>query len=178
MPDVGCIAKAQGLTLYEFGVNAVMRANKGLAVGTRSMPEMSCDEHTLYEQIEHVGVLTDHAPKVDHGSHGVAGSEPHEAVSWCHARCLTKALKRPLKHHQVVEPMIGHSDAEGMFEKSRSRPARATRRMRCATQPVHDSEMSVSASVGLCGPSAWASAGECAGLVTGTLCEPGSEFSR
>ncbi len=89
-------------------------------VGMRSMPGNPYDGHTVDSQIEQIGVLTGARPKmalVDRGYRGVQTSASTR-LQVSHTRRLPKNLKKLLKRHQVVEPMISHMKSDGLLNRN------------------------------------------------------------
>lgn len=121
-PEVECIAKGKAKTPYEFGVkvSVAVTAREGLVVGMRSMPGNPYDGHTLAEQLEQVGILTDVQPATVLADRGYRGVEPPSGTQLLisHTRKLPARLKRLLKRRQVVEPMIGHMKADGLLGRN------------------------------------------------------------
>jgi transposase, IS5 family len=121
-PEVECIAKGKARTPYEFGVkvSVAVTAGEGLVVGMRSMPGNPYDGHTVDSQLEQVGILTGHTPKIVLADRGYRGVEPPSGTRLLisHTRRLPKRLKQLLKRRQVVEPMIGHMKADGLLCKN------------------------------------------------------------
>ena len=109
-------------TPYEFGVkvSVAVTAGEGLVVGMRSMPGNPYDGHTVDSQLEQVGILTGHTPKIVLADRGYRGVEPPSGTRLLisHTRRLPKRLKQLLKRRQVVEPMIGHMKADGLLGKN------------------------------------------------------------
>jgi len=121
-PEVECIAKGKARTPYEFGVkvSVAVTANEGLVVGMRSMPGNPYDGHTVDSQLEQVGILTGHMPKIVLADRGYRGVQPPSGTRLIisHTRRLPPRLKKLLKRRQVVEPMIGHMKADGLLAKN------------------------------------------------------------
>ena len=121
-PEVECLAKGKARTPHEFGVkvSVAVTAKEGLVVGMRSMPGNPYDGHTVDSQLEQVGILTGHTPKIALADRGYRGVEPLAGTRLLisHTRRLPKALKKLLKRRQVVEPMIGHMKADGLLGKN------------------------------------------------------------
>lgn len=121
-PEVECIAKGKARTPYEFGVtvSVAVTAKEGLVVGMRSMPGNPYDGHTVDSQLEQVGILAGHTPKIVLADRGYRGVQPPSGTRLLisHTRRLPKRLKTLLKRRQVVEPMIGHMKADGLLAKN------------------------------------------------------------
>jgi transposase, IS5 family len=121
-PEVECIAKGKARTPYEFGVkvSVAVTAKEGLVVGMRSMPGNPYDGHTVDSQLEQVGILTGHMPKIVLADRGYRGVQPPSGsrLIISHTRRLPPRLKKLLKRRQVVEPMIGHMKADGLLAKN------------------------------------------------------------
>lgn len=121
-PEVECIAKGKARTPYEFGVkvSVAVTAKEGLVVGMRSMPGNPYDGHTVDSQLEQVGILTGHMPKIVLADRGYRGVQPPSGTRLLisHTRRLPPRLKKLLKRRQVVEPMIGHMKADGLLAKN------------------------------------------------------------
>ena len=121
-PEVECIAKGKARTPYEFGVkvSVAVTAGEGLVVGMRSMPGNPYDGHTVDSQLEQVGILSGHMPKIVLADRGYRGVEPPTGTRLLisHTRRLPAKLKKLLKRRQVVEPMIGHMKADGLLDRN------------------------------------------------------------
>lgn len=121
-PEVECIAKGKARTAYEFGVkvSVAVTAGEGLVVGMRSMPGNPYDGHRVDSQLEQVGILAGHTPKIVLSDRGYRGVRPPSGTRLLisHTRRLPKRLKTLLKRRQVVEPMIGHMKADGLLGKN------------------------------------------------------------
>lgn len=117
-----CLAKGKARTPYEFGVkvSVAVTAKEGLVVGMRSMPGNPYDGHTVDSQLEQIEILTGEAPKIALADRGYRGVEPAcgARLLISHTRRLPKPLKKLLKRRQVVEPMIGHMNADGLLGKN------------------------------------------------------------
>jgi transposase, IS5 family len=120
-PEVECLAKGKARTPYEFGVkvSVAVTAKEGLVVGMRSMPGNPYDGHTVDSQIEQVGILTGHTPKIVLADRGYRGVEAPQGTRLLisHTRRLPAALKKLLKRRRVVEPMIGHMKSDGRLDR-------------------------------------------------------------
>ena len=121
-PEVECLAKGKARTPYEFGVKVslAVTAKEGLVVGMRSMPGNPYDGHTVHSQLEQLGILSGHTPKIALADRGYRGVEPPEGTRLLisHTRRLPRRLKKLLKRRQVVEPMIGHMKSDGLLGKN------------------------------------------------------------
>jgi IS5 family transposase len=121
-PEVECLAKGKARTPYEFGVKVslAVTAREGLVVGMRSMPGNPYDGHTVDSQLEQVGILSGHVPKIALADRGYRGVQaPHGTrLLISHTRQLPRRLKKLLKRRQVVEPMIGHMKSDGLLGKN------------------------------------------------------------
>lgn len=109
-------------TPYEFGVkvSVAVTAREGLVVGMRSMPGNPYDGHTVDSQLEQVEILTGVTPKIALADRGYRGVEPASDTRLLisHTRKLPGRLMKLLKRRQVVEPMIGQLNADGMLGRN------------------------------------------------------------
>jgi IS5 family transposase len=101
-------------------VSLAVTAREGLVVGMRSMPGNPYDGHTVDSQLEQVGILSGHVPKVALADRGYRGVEAPQGTRLLisHTRRLPKRLNKLLKRRQVVEPMIGHMKNDGLLGKN------------------------------------------------------------
>lgn len=81
------------------------------------------DGHTVDSQLEQVGILSGHVPKIalaDRGDRGDRGVEAPQGTRMLisHTRRLPERLRKLLKRRQVVEPMIGHMKTDGLLGKN------------------------------------------------------------
>ena len=118
-PEVECIAKGKARTRYEFGVKVSIavtnaRANGGqFVVGTRAVPGLPYDGHTLKDQIAQVERLTGVAVTrayVDKGYRGHGLAKPGQTKPNHQAR-VAKAQR-----HRTI---IGHAKSDGLLERNR-----------------------------------------------------------
>jgi hypothetical protein len=97
--QVECIAKGKARTPYEFGVkvSVAVTAKEGLVVGMRSMPGNPYDGHTVDSQLEQVGSLTGHMPKIVLAGRGYRGAQPPRGTRLIlsHTRRLKKVAQAP-----------------------------------------------------------------------------------
>lgn len=92
------------------------------------MPDNPYDGHTLAEQMEQVGILTDIQPATILVDCGYRGVEPLSGTQLLisHTRKLPARLKRLFKRRQVGVSMIGHMNADpGFWAGTGSRAPRA-----------------------------------------------------
>lgn len=74
-------------------------------------------------QLEQVGILSGHVPKIalavrgDRGDRGVEAPQGTRMLI-SHTRRLPERLRKLLKRRQVVEPMIGHMKTDGLLGKN------------------------------------------------------------
>ena len=125
-PEVECISKGKARKPYEFGVkvSVAVTHKQGLMVGARSFTGNPYDGHTLAEQLEQVGILTEdvaNAPKqviVDLGYQGVDADNPGvEIIHRGKFKSLTCQQRRWLKRRQAVEPAIGHCKQDNALDR-------------------------------------------------------------
>jgi IS5 family transposase len=126
-PEVECIAKGKARSRYEFGVKtsiAVTNARTAggqFIVGMQSLPGNPYDGHTLTGQIEQVERLTGVAVQrayVDRGYRGHKHSGKAK-VYIAHTRGISSpTIKRELKRRNAIEPIIGHTKADGLLERN------------------------------------------------------------
>ena len=95
-------------------------AREGLVVGMRSMPGNPYDGHTVDSQIGQIGILAGVTPKTVLADRGYRGVFPQSGCQLLisHTRKLPKHLKKLLKRRQVVDPMIGHMEADGLPDRN------------------------------------------------------------
>jgi IS5 family transposase len=125
-PEVECIGKGKARKPYEFGVkvSVAVTHKQGLIVGARSFTGNPYDAHTLAEQLEQVGILSEDVaaqPKqviVDLGYRGVDADNPGiEIIHRGKIKSLSKQQRRWLKRRQAVEPAIGHLKHDNAMER-------------------------------------------------------------
>jgi IS5 family transposase len=125
-PEVECIGKGKAGKPYEFGVkvSVAITHRQGLMVGARSFTGNPYDGHTLAEQLEQVGILTEDVavqPKqviVDLGFRGVdTDNLGVEIIHRGKCRTLTKQQRRWLKRRQAEEPAIGHLKHDNAMDR-------------------------------------------------------------
>lgn len=97
-PEVECIAKGKARHDYEFGVkvSVAVTAGKGRVVGMRSIPDNPYDGHTVDSQLERVGILPRHTPKIVLADRGYRGMQPPSGTRLLisHTRRLPKRLEK------------------------------------------------------------------------------------
>jgi IS5 family transposase len=124
-PEVECIAKGKARTRYEFGVKASFAVTNARArggqfiVGAQARPGLPYDGHTLQSQIAQVERLTGARVErayVDRGYRGHGLTAPQ--VYLANTRGIASpTVKRELKRRSAVEPIIGHTKADGKLER-------------------------------------------------------------
>jgi len=107
---------------YGFGVKESIATthNEGLVVGMRSMPGNPYNEHTLFEALEQVAILTDCQPKevfVDLGNRGVE-VQPTRDYHPKLKRNITQRLRRDIRRRSAIEPAIGHMKNDGRLRRN------------------------------------------------------------
>ncbi len=122
-PEVECIAKGKARTPYEFGVKVAVAvtAKEGVVVGTRSMPDMLCDGHTLYSQPEQMEILTGERRSLVMANRGwkAAQIQPGSRLLLSRGRGLSPRLKKLLRRRQAIEPTMGHMKNDGLLVRNR-----------------------------------------------------------
>ena len=126
-PEVECIAKGKARSRYEFGVKtsiAVTNARTAggqFIVGMQALPGSPYDGHTLTGQIEQVERLTGIAVErayVDRGYRGHKHNGKAE-VYIAHSRGISSpTIRRELRRRNAIEPIIGHTKADGLLERN------------------------------------------------------------
>ncbi len=124
-PEVECIAKGKARTRYEFGVKASFAVTNARArggqfiVGAQACPGLPYDGHTLQSQITQVerltGVTVERA-YVDRGYRGHRLATPQVYLSNTRG-IASPTVKRELRRRSAVEPIIGHTKADGKLER-------------------------------------------------------------
>ena len=126
-PEVECIAKGKARSRYEFGVKtsiAVTNARTAggqFIVGMQSLPGSPYDGHTLTCQIEQVERLTGVAVQRAYVDRGYRGHKHggKAKVYIAHTRGISSpTIKRELKRRNALEPIIGHTKADGLLERN------------------------------------------------------------
>ena len=126
-PEVECIAKGKARSRYEFGVKtsiAVTNARTAggqFIVGMQSLPGNPYDGHTLTGQIEQVERLTGVAVQRAYVDRGYRGHKHggKAKVYIAHTRGISSpTIKRELKRRNAIEPIIGHTKADGLLERN------------------------------------------------------------
>lgn len=123
-PEVECIAKGKAHKPYEFGVKVgvVTTSRESFVAGMQALPGNPYDGHTLKTSLVQTQRLTGSLPKeayVDRGyrGHGIA---LHGLSVWIAGtkRGVTVAIKKKLKRHNAVEPVIGHMKVDGRLGRN------------------------------------------------------------
>lgn len=124
-PEVECIAKGKARTRYEFGVKVSFAVTNARAkggqfiVGAKALPGLPYDGHTLQTQIDQVERLTgarvDRA-YVDRGYRGHGLTVPQVYLSNTRG-IASPTVKRELRRRSAIEPIIGHTKADGKLER-------------------------------------------------------------
>lgn len=126
-PEVECIAKGKARTRYEFGVKtsiAVTNARTAggqFIVGMQALPGNPYDGHTLSGQIEQVERLTGVTVERAYVDRGYKGHKHggNAKVYIAHTRGITSpTIKRELRRRNAIEPIIGHTKADGLLERN------------------------------------------------------------
>jgi IS5 family transposase len=126
-PEVECIAKGKARTRYEFGVKtsiAVTNARTAggqFIVGMQALPGNPYDGHTLSGQIEQVERLTGVTVERAYVDRGYKGHKygGNAKVYIAHTRGITSpTIKRELRRRNAIEPIIGHTKADGLLERN------------------------------------------------------------
>lgn len=124
-PEVECIAKGKARTRYEFGVKASFAVTNARArggqfiVGAQAHPGLPYDGHTLQRQIAQVERLTSARVErayVDRGYRGHGLAAPQVYLSNTRG-IVSPTVKRELRRRSAVEPIIGHTKADGKLER-------------------------------------------------------------
>ena len=126
-PEVECIAKGKARTRYEFGVKTTIAVTNARArggqfiLGMHALPGNPFDGHTLTGQIAQVERITGiEAARayVDRGYKG-HGHKGRADVYISHTRGITSpTIKRELRRRNAIEPIIGHTKADGLIERN------------------------------------------------------------
>lgn len=126
-PEVECIAKGKARAKYEFGVktsiavtNARTRGGQ-FVLGMHALPGNPYDGHTLTGQIAQVERLTGIAVRrayVDLGYRG-HGHKGEAEIHVSRTRGITSpTVRRELRRRNAIEPIIGHTKADGLLERN------------------------------------------------------------
>ena len=89
-------------------------------VGSLALPGNPFDGHTLQAALKQVERLTGQKAQrcfVDRGYRG-HGSQDTEAYIAGQKRGLTQALRRALKRRNAIEPIIGHTQCDGLMGRN------------------------------------------------------------
>ena len=126
-PEVECIAKGKARTRYEFGVKTTIAVTNARArggqfiLGMHALPGNPFDGHTLTGQIAQVERITGievARAYVDRGYKG-HGHKGGADVYISHTRGITSpTIKRELRRRNAIEPIIGHTKADGLLERN------------------------------------------------------------
>jgi transposase, IS5 family len=125
-PEVECIGKGKPRARYEFGVKVSVATTNARApggqfvVGMRALPGNPFDGHTLAAQIEQTerltGVTIERA-YVDRGYRGHDADRQRVFISR-QKRGLTPTIRRELRRRNGIEPVIGHTKADGLLGRN------------------------------------------------------------
>jgi transposase, IS5 family len=125
-PEVECIGKGKPRARYEFGVKVSVATTNARApggqfvVGMRTLPGNPYDGHTLAAQIEQTerltGVMIERA-YVDRGYRGHDADRQRVFISR-QKRGLTPTIRRELRRRNGIEPVIGHTKADGLLGRN------------------------------------------------------------
>jgi transposase, IS5 family len=125
-PEVECIGKGKAHARFEFGVKVSVATTNARApggqfvVGIRSLPGNPYDGHTLVQQMEQTerltGVVIERA-YVDRGYRGHDADRARVFISR-QKRGLTPTIRRELRRRNGIEPVIGHSKADGLLGRN------------------------------------------------------------
>jgi IS5 family transposase len=125
-PEVECIGKGKARTRYEFGVKVSVATTNARApggqfvVGMRALPGNPFDGHTLAAQIAQTERLTGVAIErayVDRGYRGHDADRQRVFISR-QKRGLTPTIRRELRRRNGIEPVIGHTKADGLLGRN------------------------------------------------------------
>ncbi len=121
-PEVECIGKGKAHKKYEFGIKVSLAATQrdNFIVGSLALPGNPFDGHTLQAALKQVERLTGQKAQrcfVDRGYRG-HGSQDTEVYIAGQKRGLTQALRRALKRRNAIEPIIGHTQCDGLMGRN------------------------------------------------------------
>jgi transposase, IS5 family len=125
-PEVECIGKGKAHARYEFGVKVSVATTNARApggqfvVGIRALPGNPYDGHTLAAQIEETERLTGitiERAYVDRGYRGHDADRQRVFISR-QKRGLTPTIRRELRRRNAIEPVIGHTKADGLLGRN------------------------------------------------------------
>jgi IS5 family transposase len=125
-PEVECIGKGKPHARFEFGVKVSVATTNARApggqfvVGMRALPGNPFDGHTLAAQIAQTerltGVVIERA-YVDRGYRGHDADRQRVFISR-QKRGLTPTIRRELRRRNGIEPVIGHTKADGLLGRN------------------------------------------------------------
>jgi transposase, IS5 family len=125
-PEVECLAKGKAHVRFEFGVKVSLATTNARApggqfvVGIRALPGTPYDGHTLAAQIEETEQLTGvriERAYVDRGYRGHDADRRRVFISR-QKRGLTPTIRRELRRRSAIEPVIGHTKADGLLGRN------------------------------------------------------------
>jgi IS5 family transposase len=125
-PEVECIGKGKPHARFEFGAKVSVATTNGRApggqfvVGMRALPGNPYDGHTLAAQIAQTEQLTGVAIErayVDRGYRGRDADRQRVFISR-QKRGLTPTIRRELRRRNGIEPVIGHTKADGLLGRN------------------------------------------------------------
>jgi IS5 family transposase len=125
-PEVECLAKGKAHVRFEFGVKVSLATTNARApggqfvVGIRALPGNPYDGHTLAAQIEETERLTGvriERAYVDRGYRGHDADRQRVFISR-QKRGLTPTIRRELRRRSAIEPVIGHTKADGLLGRN------------------------------------------------------------
>jgi IS5 family transposase len=125
-PEVECIGKGKPHARYEFGVKVSVATTNARApggqfvVGMRALPGNPFDGHTLAAQMVQTERLTGVAIErayVDLGYRGHDADRQRVFISR-QKRGLTPTIRRELRRRNGIEPVIGHTKADGLLGRN------------------------------------------------------------
>jgi IS5 family transposase len=122
-PEVECLAKGKAHKRYEFGVKVSVTATnrEGLVFGMMVLPGNPYDEHTLatalaqVERMTGVAVARAYAERRYRG-HGL---DSRRVFLSGQRRGVTATIRRELRRHSAIEPVIGQMKADGALVRPR-----------------------------------------------------------
>ena len=85
------------------------------------MPGNPYDDHTLYEALVQVAILTEHQPREVFVDLGYRGSEVQAGTKVYHhklKRDITERLRRDIRRRSAIEPAIGHMKSDGRLRRN------------------------------------------------------------
>jgi len=124
-PEVECISKGKAHKRYEFGnkVGIVSTSREGFILGAKAFHGNPYDGHTLKETLEQAERLSGRRVAgdvfVDRGyrKHNYDGGATVHLTGG-RMRGMPWSLKRWLRRHAAIEPLIGHIKADGRMERN------------------------------------------------------------